>query len=194
MARRIVTKQMVNQWEILRNLSANEMVLPEEPLIYSIKYRVGQRVKSVQNFRNAKFASILKCCLKKQQKCPVVLFVKFFVPPHPRVELTPKQLRQENVPATDAYELCDYLLSFLECIHRNLINSYRQIVQLYCEKFYSDHPRTEFQFMPWSTYVEIYKAPDSNPAKSQAVVSPRPPGEVQSVVARNGAAEEIRPE
>lgn len=142
-----------------------ELELPGEPNIYSIKLNIAKRMYSIQFFRNMKFKSILKCFFLSYLKTntPVVIVVKFYVSPPSHVKVSKRELNKETVPAVNSWELCDYLLSFMEMLHHVLINSYRQIVKIDAEKFYSSNPRTVFKFMSWSHYVMLQ---NSNPVHS----------------------------
>lgn len=133
------------------------MTLPGEPMIYSIKYNIGNRTRSVQFFRNEKWKSLLKCCFPSYYKTytPCVIMVRFFVTPPSDVKIKDSDVRKETVPAVHTYEICDYLLSFLEMLHHVLINSYRQVVKIDAEKYYSKDPRTVFKFMKWDDYVKL---------------------------------------
>jgi hypothetical protein len=91
----------------------------------------------------------------KSSKVPVVLFVRFYVAPPSTVEISAAKLKAENIPAAESHELCEYFLSFMEMLHGVLINSYRQIVKVDMEKFYSDNPRTVMNFMRYENYVEL---------------------------------------
>ena len=135
-----------------------EMVIPEEPLIYSYKFKIGERHNFLNFFRDKAWKSILRCnfraCMSNHM--PVVLLVKFFVPPPEWVKVTKEALKAEKTPAVYSWEICDYLLSFLEMLHLCLFDSYKQIVKIDVMKFYSDKPRTEFKFMKWAHYDELY--------------------------------------
>lgn len=133
------------------------MTLPGEPLIYSIKYSLDNRRNPSTFFRNKKFKSMIKCFFKSQYntKTPVIIHVKFFVTPFEGTEITQKKVKQEKTWAVCAYELCDYLLSFLEALYAVLINSYKQIVQIKAEKFYSSDPRTVFKFLTIGQYDRL---------------------------------------
>lgn len=159
-------KQIIKRQKILNPAIDAELVLPGEPMIYSIKYSVGTRTRSVQFFRNMKWKSLLKCFFHSYYKTnvPVVVIVRFYVSPPSSVTISPKLLKKESVPAVFSFELCDYLLSFLEMIHHVLINSYRQVVKLDSEKYYSSNPRTVFKFIKWENYVKLQ---NNNPLYTQ---------------------------
>lgn len=131
--------------------------LPGEPLIYSIKYAVGSRTFGVNVFRDRQFHSILRCYLNQQMNSavPVVVIVTYYVSPPPWIDIEPEVLRKEITPAVHSYEICDYILSFLEMLRKTLFNTYKQVVHLQATKVYSDEPRTVFQFMRWCDYVEL---------------------------------------
>lgn len=150
-------KQIIKRQQLLNLVVNGELVLPGEPLIYSIKYSIGSNTRSVQFFRNAKWKSLLKCHFRSfyNTKTPVVVVVKFFVSPPESESVSIKALSTQKTPATKSYELCDYLLSFLEMLHHVLINSYRQVVKVDAVKFYSSNPRTTFKFMRWEEYVKL---------------------------------------
>jgi hypothetical protein len=164
---RLSLKQIIKEQQILRNTMHNEMVLPEEPLIYSIKFQIGSRAKSIQFFRNKKWRSFFKCFFRSymNSNVPCVLHVIYYVSPPSYVNVSKKALKEERTPATRSFELCDYLLSFMEMLHHVLINSYRQIVRIEAEKYYSSNPRTVFKFMKWEQY-EMLK--DSNTVHSES--------------------------
>jgi hypothetical protein len=151
-------KRLIRQQKILKSGAVDlELELPGEPLIYCIKYAIGARQRGAQFFRNEKWKSLLKCYFPSyyKTKTPVVLLIRFYVSPPSNVNVKVADLKKETVPAVHSYEVCDYLLSFMEMIHHVLINSYRQIVKVDVEKFYSANPRTVFKFMKWDHYDYI---------------------------------------
>jgi hypothetical protein len=99
---------------------------------------------------------------------PCVLHVTYYVSPPSYVTVSKKALKEERTPATRSFELCDYLLSFLEMVQHVLINSYRQIVRIEAEKYYSNNPRTVFKFMKWEQY-EMLKDHNSVHTEGQSV-------------------------
>lgn len=135
--------------------------IPGDPMIYSIKYRLNTRTVSAQFLRNKGWYSFLKCQFRAFMKTetPLVLIVRFYVKPNEMVSLTARELRDEKVPAIFAFELADYLLSFMEMLLHVLLNSYKQIVKIDMEKYYSSNPRTAIQFMQWKEYVDIQNNP-----------------------------------
>lgn len=151
-------KQLIKQQKILQSGAVDlELELPGEPLIYSIKYAVGARQRGLQFFRNEQWRSLLKCYFPSyyKTKTPVVLLVRFYVSPPSTVHIKDADLKKECIPAVSSYELCDYLLSFLEMMHHVLINSYKQFVKIDVEKYYSAKPRTVFKFMKWDHYDHL---------------------------------------
>lgn len=150
-------KQIIRQSRLLNEVVGNEMVLPGEPMIYSVKYPVGQRTRGVQFFRNMKWKSFLKTFFRSfyRTTTPVAVIVRFYVSPPEYIKVPLKLLRQESLPAVMSYELCDYTLSFLEMLHHVLFNSYRQVVKLDVEKIYSNNPRTVMKYMKWDEYVKL---------------------------------------
>lgn len=153
-------KSLINRQKIAQKYgltgAAVVLTLPGEPTIYSIKYSLRDRRLTVQFLRSCQWRSVLKSYFRsfmfKGQAVAVI--VRFYVSP-PEEEREAKKYRKDNCPAVYSYEICDYLLSFLEMLHHVLINSYRQIVKVDAEKFYSKDPRTEMQFMLWSEYEKL---------------------------------------
>lgn len=168
-----VTKQFLKTKAILAHGYTTEMTLPGEPLIYSVKYSVGCRMKKADYFRNRKFNSLIKCYFKSYafKLIPCVVIVTFYVTPTEGYDIKPADLRSEKVPALHSYELADYLLSFMEMIFRTLISTYRQLVKIDMQKFYSNNPRTVFQFMRWEHYVS-FRDKDTAYTEGQKLRSP----------------------
>jgi hypothetical protein len=151
-------KQIIKEQKILASGVVDaEFTIPGEPMIYSIKYEIGTRKRGAQFFRNMQWKSHLKTFFRSYHKTytPVVILVRFYVTPQEEVKIKAADLKKESAPATFAYETCDYLLSFLEMLHHVLYNSYRQIVKVDVEKYYSSNPRTVFKFMKWDHYVHL---------------------------------------
>jgi hypothetical protein len=173
-------KQIIRNRKILESGAVNlEFTIPGEPLIYSIKHTLGQRHYSVQHFRNKCWYSFFKCMFRQQTRThiPVVLIIRFYVTPFNKAKVSPSELQNENVPAVFAYELCDYLLSFMEMLLHVLIHSYKQIVYIDAKKFYSNDPRTVFQFMRYDEYKYI----KDNPAIQSKAQRFRPSRKVRYV-------------
>lgn len=189
-------KQLIKRQKLLANAISSELTLPGEPLIYSIKYPAGQRSYSVQFFRNEKWKSLLKSWFPSyyNTKVPVVVIVQFFVTPPEKARVSKAELKKETVPAVFSYELCDYLLSFIEMLHHVLINSYRQIVKFDIQKFYSDNPRTVFKFMKWDQYVNLSNVQNTNSGHTQSEgLSPR--GQIRTLQSKrkgDGADKKLR--
>lgn len=150
-------KQIIRRSQIFNPVVGNALDMPGEPMIYSVKFAVGRRVRGVQFFRNMKWQSMLKTIFRtfNRSTTPLVLILKFFVSPPKHIKIPMAVLRKEATPAVMSYELCDYTLSFLEMLHHVLLNSYRQVVKLDTVKMYSNNPRTVMQFMKWDEYVEL---------------------------------------
>ena len=163
-------KQIIKQSKILNPVINAPMELPGEPMIYSLKYPVGQRTRGLQFYRNMQWKSLLKTFFRSfyRTSIPVVVIVRFFVSPPASVTVSDKLLRQESLPAVMSYELCDYTLSFLEMLHHVLFNSYRQVVKLDVEKIYSKNPRTVVKFMKWDEYVK-FQAKDTDYTQTQGL-------------------------
>lgn len=161
-------KRLIKEKQILAQAATMELELPGEPMIYSIKYTLKNRTLSTQFFRNMQWKSLFKSYFKSyyNTNTPVVVIVRFYVSAPASLKISSRNLKSEKTPAVKAYELCDYLLSFLEMLHHVLINSYCQIVKVDAEKYYSNNPRTVFQFMKWDHYVEHCKNNDTVHAES----------------------------
>jgi hypothetical protein len=154
----LALKQLIKKQLILKSGAVeSELVLPGEPIVYSIKYDLGRRRQTIQYFQSLKWTSIFKSCFQAYLKTniPVVIVVRFYVTPPEKEKIKRKDLLSETIPAVHSNEVCDYLLSFLELFLHVLINSYRQIVKLDVEKYYSANPRTVFKFMKWDYYVQL---------------------------------------
>ena len=188
-------KQIINRSKMLNNVVDREMELPGEPMIYSVKYPVGQRTRGVQFFRNMKWKSLLKTFFRSfyRTNTPCVLLVRFYVTPPENFPVSAKVLRQESMPAVMSYELCDYTLSFLEMLHHVLFNSYRQVVKLDVVKFYSDNPRTVVKFMKWDEYVKLQSGNTDN-AKAEGISQDGARQDIQSKRKRNGRGNKIHSE
>ena len=187
-------KQLIKQQRILTSGAVDaELVLPGEPLIYSIKYSVGSRTRSTQFFRDQKWKSLLKSFFRSYYRTnvPVVVVVSFFVSPPETVNIKSADLKKESVPAVYSYEVCDYLLSFLEMLHHVLINSYRQVVKIDVQKFYSANPRTVFKFMKWEHYVNLQNH-NSIHSKGQSIDQNREALLLQPKCEGNASNEESR--
>src|SRR5574338_472180 len=105
-------KAFIKKQIILQQTATSELTLPGDPMIYSTKYHIGNRMHSTQFFRNMQWKSILKSCFTScyNTKTPVVVIVRFYVSPPSYVKITPVKLKKENTPAVEAFEVCDYLL------------------------------------------------------------------------------------
>lgn len=138
-----------------------EITLPGEPLIYSIKERLSNRIDPKDHFRNRMHVPRLRCEFPAyfNPNSPVVLLVNFYVSPFPFADVSEKAVKSEAV-AVHAYELCEYLLSFMEMLSKTLVSTYRQIVKIDCEKYYSKEPRTVVKFMSWSNYENVLRGKD----------------------------------
>lgn len=151
-------KWIIKQKQIAREIVEQEFTIPGEPIIYSIKYDLSHHKAQCINIARKKGCkSLLKCMFPSYTRVdtPVVLRVRFYVSPPACDPISNEDLKKEKKVATRAYELCDYLLAFLELLRCVLINSYRQIVKIDAQKYYSDNPRTVMQFMSWEHYVSF---------------------------------------
>jgi hypothetical protein len=189
-------KIIVEQRAERKNAIDFELELPGEPMIYSIKFYTGCRQYGQHVFRNQKFRSILKCHFPyfSRLSMSVVLLIKFYVPPPETVQLTAAQLRHEKMPAAESHELSEYLLSFMEMLHHVLINSYRQIVKIDMEKYYSSNPRTTLKFMKWEDYVSYIRDYDPDNPASQGVSARQGPVLLQPEQEGDGRSPAIHPE
>lgn len=173
-------KQIIRKKKILKLIADSEMTLPGEPMIYSIKLPVGKRILTGQHFRNKKFSSIIRCHFTSYYltHTPVVLIVKFYVSPPEKVKISKYMLKHEKQMASHTYEICDYLLSFMEMLLHALIGSYRQIVKVDAEKIYSDNPRTVFKFMSWEAYAK-FEAKNTNNTEAKSINTLEQVGSIQ---------------
>lgn len=138
------------------------MLLRGEPLLYSLKQPEGYEkdrfaLKNLKKLRLKQFFGAIRSTFMAEldQKTPVVFIIKLFVSPHPCVPVDHKDVISEKTPAVGTYELCEYLLSFLELMRDTLYSSHRQICAIEIEKHYSLKPRIEFQYMRYPSYVEL---------------------------------------
>jgi hypothetical protein len=174
-----------------------DLTLTGEPRIYSTKWDFSVRHRSLNYHRNLQFKSLLKCVFPAyigykngKSKVPVVLFVRFYVSPPASVDIPANKLKAESVPASDTHELGEYFLSFIEMLHGVLINSYRQIVKVDMEKFYSDNPRTVMQFMRYEAYVELANY-NTLHAKTESQCENGQTGSLQCPTQRDAAVERL---
>lgn len=150
-------KHIINRQKIINQVVDRTLVLPGEPLLYSIKYSIGNKSMPIQNFRNKQWYSILKCHFPAyvDKNRPIVVLLRFYLSPPEGVDIPKDALFKEDVPATRCNELCDFGLAILESIKHALLDTYRQIVKLDMEKYYSINPRIELKFMKWEYYVKL---------------------------------------
>lgn len=182
-------KQIIKEHKIIRSGTVNmEFVMEGEPLPFSIRTDAGGRRYSLQFFRAKQWRSMLKCFFRAYMKnhIPVVLIVTFYVSPPDTVSVTKRRLKKDIVPAVKTWELCDYLLAFLQMLFQVLFSTYRQIVKIDAEKFYSKNPRTVFKFMSWEHYV-ILQDKDFTHPKSKSFREDAKEQMVQPKRKRNGA-------
>ncbi len=188
-------KQIIRRAKIGYNPCVyNEFTIPGEPLIYSLKTPVGKRHRPLNYFRNKQWFSILKCFFRSQRntKTPVVIMLRFYVSPLSTADVSDKLLKAEKTPAVYSYEVIDYTLSFLEMLHKVLFNSYKQVVKLDIEKFYSKNPRTVFKFLKYDEYVSLQDNNPHHPAR-QGICQTWEKRNVQSVCARYVPAQGVCP-
>lgn len=183
-------KQLIHRQKLMRSGAVyQELTLPGEPLIYSIRFNIKNRKHTQNYFRNKQWKSLFKCVFRSFHKThqPVVVLVRFYVTPPERcpVKVSAAALKAERTPAVYCWEVCDYLLSFLEMLYSVLFNSYKQIVKIEVDKFYSSNPRTVFKFMKWDEYEDMQNYhPDH--AEGQGVLANRQARRVQSELQGHG--------
>ena len=150
-------KHVINRQRIINQVVNRALVLPGEPILYSIKYSLGNKSMPAQHFRNKQWYSILKCHFSAHNKknTPIVLYLRFYLSPPEGVDISRGALEKESTPAVLCNELCDFGLAILESIRYALLHSYRQVVKLDMEKYYSSRPRIEMKFMKWEHYVKL---------------------------------------
>lgn len=180
-------KQIIQRKKLYNPAIEYTMTIPFEPLLFSIKSELVGRRHALQYFRNKQWYSILKCRFPAYTKkhIPVVLMIKFYVPPPEWLKITKDELKKEKTPAVESPELAEYMLSFLEMLYNCLIRSYSQVVKVDMCKFYSKNPRTSFRFMKWSNY-EALLVQSANYTQAENVSADRPLPKLQSERVRNG--------
>lgn len=173
-------KQIIRRSQQFNPAVWNEMEIQDHPYIYSVAFKLGSRTTAASLWRKKAYNSLLRCQMPSYTRhlTPVVLLARFYVEPNDQVKVTAAQLRSEVVPALGSFEVVDYLLSLMEMLKGTLFHTYRQIVKVDAEKFYSHNPRTTFKFMSWENYVKMLKADDTNKAKAKEVGKPRNEGTV----------------
>lgn len=154
-------KQLIRRKQLYSQANT-EFVMYGEPSIYSTKWDIAVNHRKLKHARDTRYDSMLRVVFpsfigykNQKSKQAVVLLATFYVPPPASVRISSAKLQEEKTPASDSFELCEYLLSLMEKFRGVLINSYRQIVKFECEKFYSNSPRTVLHFMSWIKYVEL---------------------------------------
>lgn len=141
----------------------------------------------MQYFRNIQFRSILRCTFPFIRNAPIVLLVKFYITPNENQNISPENLKKECIPATQPYEIADYLLSFMEMLKDVLFSSYLQIVKVDASKFYSKKPRTSFKFLTWNDYVKLQdndtlhtQAQSIRTSSKRKSIQPKPKGDASN--------------
>jgi hypothetical protein len=166
------SKGWLREKEIVKTMGVKPLVMFGEPLIYSIKFSLGERRLPVQFFRDRQWRSRIRCWFSSHFGfyTPVVVLVKFYVSYQPLKTLKPltdAQVASESIPAVHSWELADLEMSYLEALKFSLLTSYRQIVKLDMCKYYSKNPRTVMQILPWSHYVDLLdNYPDQTKSES----------------------------
>lgn len=192
----MVTKQVIQRSQQFNPAVWNVFTIPEFPMVYSLKYPIGKRTLDMKYFRKKAYASLMKCQMPAfvgdHGTKPLVLRVRFYVPPFVHKNVPQKDVVTERVPAKYSYELCDYLLALLELLHKVLLDNYKDICKVECEKYYSNNPRTEFQFMTWENYGRLLnndsldpKSKSKRKARSSWSVQPEQSGDAKSKKVRS---------
>ena len=158
-------KSRIRYSNLMKIISKYQLVMPGEPMIYSVKFKIGARQHERQYFEKKKWASILRCVFPSfwKTQTPVVLIATLYVSPPPYVKVTESQLKLERTPAVHSFELADYYLFLADMIIHNLVNSHRQVVKIDITKFYSKKPRTILKFLSWSNYVKLQNGDTLDP-------------------------------
>lgn len=187
----MVSKGWLKERAIIKNMGLKPIVMQGEPMIYSIKYSLGERRFPVQFFRNKQWRSKLRCWFSAYigVNTPVAVLACFYVSPQltrKTHQLSEEDIASEKVPALHSWELADLEMSYLEMLKYALLDNYRQIVKIDVCKFYSKNPRTLIQILPWYHYVELQ---DNHPyqAKSEGLGSAWEGKSIQSERERNGS-------
>lgn len=147
----------------------NDYTMGGEPLPFSILEKIGTRKRPLQFFRNKQWRSHLRCIFRViwDTKTPVVVIATFYVSPPDHVKISAKKLKEETIPAALSHELFEYGMTLLNMLNKALFYSYRQIVKLDMEKYYSNRPRTVLKYMTWNDYVDLQNYdPDQTQAES----------------------------
>jgi hypothetical protein len=146
----------------------NEFTITGSPLEFTAFTEFDERLNNATpRKRKRMFAPLIRSTMPtfNLSDTPVCLFVRFFVRPPDHVDVADELLEAETVPATECAELCEYFLSLLDFFRDVVIHSYKQIVKVEMDKFYSNRPRTVFQIMKFEHYV-TYK--DVRPIHTQS--------------------------
>lgn len=153
----MVTKKFLNQLALKKAAVFSECEIPGEPMIFSHKLQHKARMLTINHVRGKDYGRILRCFYPRfsTEEIPVVVLVRFYVTPRKNAPAGWDEVRTDKVTATHSYELCDYLLAFLEIIKNALLKTYTQIVKIDAVKFYSKRPRTCFKIMTWSDYGQF---------------------------------------
>jgi|GEM_PF-2798789 hypothetical protein len=178
---------------MLNDILDRPLVLEGDPLIYSVKCPAGQRTRGLQYFRNKQWKPFLTTHFRslRSQDVPVVVLLKFFIKPPEGVKVPKAALSQESAPAVKPFELCEYILSFLEMIRGVLITAYKQIVKIDAVKLYSDNPRLEVKIMRWNEYVNMQNN-NSNDTKAESLGKDESRPGVQSKLGGHGKSHKAR--
>ncbi len=171
-----------------------KMTIPGEPMIYSTRIHISNRKRhDAQYFRNKSVKGMLKARFPayKKDSMPVVLIATFYLEPLFDRCATNKELNADSKPACRCFELPEYILSLMEMIRPVLMFTYKQIVKIDVEKFYSNNPRTVLQFMSWEHYVYFRDKDTLNP-ETESVPKKRKVGSLQPVCEGNESPKKVR--
>lgn len=188
------TKRFYRQLIIKKASTYNECTIPGEPMIYSVKYRYEGRKITQNESMERDFRKILRCFYPIFAiDAPLVLQVRFYVTPSFASTASAMEVRREKTPAIENFEVCEYLLSFLEMLKKSILQRYGQLVKIDVEKYYSDNPRTVFKMLTWSDYVALSRQ-DSIHAKRKSQRSVFKIGGIQPKLQRHGKNPPVRTE
>ncbi len=132
--------------------------LPGEPHLYSCNHAVDIYESNAQHAsRHHRFRGFVSAMMPAfYTEDPVVICAKFYVAPPFGHDFTEEQLESETIVATLGEELMDYMLALLQTLKVSLIESYRQIVNVYAIKVYSAHPRTAFKIVYYNEFIKHF--------------------------------------
>ncbi len=196
MSGNLVSKSWIREKELVRRMGLKPLVMAGEPMLYSIKYSLGERRFPVQFFRNKKWRSKIRCWFSAyiSEHTAVAVIICCYVSPQftaTQPPLSQEEIESEQVPAVYSWELADLELSYLEMLKHALLKNYRQVTKIDICKFYSNNPRTLVQILPWCHYVNLQ---DNYPyqTKSESIYQAWERETIQSELQRYGSPSKVR--